>query len=395
VTPIRIVHVISGLMTGGAETQLFRLAAAADRGLWRFSVVSAAGRGTFGDRLEALGVPVCALGLDRRDPRAPFRLWRAVHEFDPQMVQGWMGHGNLLASLAGLFRPGLPVLWNVRATVYDLSLEKPGTARVIRLGARLSGSPSRIVYNSELSARQHEALGFRPNRRVVIPNGFDVEHFRPDAESRRATRQRLSLQDGECAVALVARYHPMKDHRTFLMAIAELARRGLRVRAVLAGLGADEMNVELNGLIQELGLASSTILLGEVADTVPIMRAADVVCLSSSWGEGFPNVLGEAMACETPCITTDIGDARSVVGDCGSVVPPRSSEQLAAAIEAIAIAPTEERRALGARARIRIQNNFSIEHVVDRYSALYREVLGAQRQRIDISHEPSPVSRAS
>jgi glycosyltransferase involved in cell wall biosynthesis len=369
---MRITHVITGLMTGGAETMLFKLAESSQRAGWSFSVVSVTGLGTFGERFERLGVPVCALGLDRKNVLALPRLRRAIRDFRPQLIQGWMTHGNLAASLASMMaRPRVPVLWNVRGT---LVLEKSTTAWATRLGARFSGSVARIIYNADDAVRQHETLGFRPDRRVVIPNGFDLSRFRFDGDVRRETRRRLQLRDDECAIALVARYHPVKDHRTFLAAIAQLRDRGLPVRAVLAGRGVTADNVELREIVQAFRLSSSVLLLDEVSDIPGLLNGMDIACLCSL-AEGFPNVLGEAMACEVPCVATEVGAAREILGDRRRLVPAGQPTELAEALASLVSAGPAGRRAAGASSREHIRRNFSIDSIVDQYRQVYQGVL--------------------
>ena len=148
-----------------------------------------------------------------------------------------MYHANLASTLAGLTRCRLPVVWNVRHSVDRLEDEKTRTRGVIKAGALISRQANRIVYNSHLSARQHEQLGYRQSRTVVIPNGFDIGSFRPSTERRRHLRDRLGISDETFAVGLVARYHPMKDHRNFLDAARRIQAIHSNVVFLLAGRG--------------------------------------------------------------------------------------------------------------------------------------------------------------
>ncbi len=183
---MRLLHVITGLSTGGAEVALHGLLSRMDRDRFDSVVISLAGGGPVGDRIEALGVPVYGLGLRPWFP-TPAAMWRLIvlfRRFRPDVVQGWMYHGNLAATLAAASSPGhVPVAWGVRHSLDDLKAEKKLTAALIRLGALLSSYPERIVYVSRVSADQHEAIGYRRDRRVVIPNGFDCHRLRPDVEA--------------------------------------------------------------------------------------------------------------------------------------------------------------------------------------------------------------------
>jgi glycosyltransferase involved in cell wall biosynthesis len=291
-----------------------------------------------------------------------------------------MYHGNLAASaLRWLGFGSAPVIWNIRQSLYGFDLEKRGTARAIRASAWLSSQPAAIIYNSKVSADQHEAIGFNAHRRELIPNGFDCVRFRPDPEARLRTRKKLGLAESDVAIGLIARYHPMKDHRTFLSAAALLEKTGQSARYLLAGRGVDRFNTAITDAVHELGLGNRVMLLGERPDIPEIMASLDMGCLTSAWGEGFPNVIGEAMACGIPVVTTDIGDSSWIVADTGRVVAPGDPTALARAWQELIALGSAGRAALGGLARARIVSDFSLERVIAEYSRLYRAVLTGER----------------
>lgn len=375
---MRVMHVITGLTTGGAETMLLKLLSAAS-GSMEHVVVSLGDEGTIGPRISALGVPVHCLGLKRYAPN-PFRALSVLplaRRIAPQLIQGWMYHGNLMASLAAValqknaLRRKPPVLWNIRQTVYDLRRERWLTARLIRLGARLSASPAAIIYNSQTSASQHEGLGYRAEKRVIIPNGFDCQLLRPDEAARKAVRAELGITDDTVLVGLVARYHPMKDHLGFLKAAAMVVRSHRQTRFVLAGAGVSSKQPELVEAIQQNELGDRVILLGERSDIPRLNNAFDIGCSASAWGEGFSNSIGEAMACGVPCAVTNVGDSAYIVADSGFVAPPRDPEALANAIARLIDVGRSGRQQLGAKARQRVETQFSLPAIVQSYENLY------------------------
>lgn len=373
--PITVQHVITGLSTGGAEMMLLKLVSGS-RPIVSSSVVSLADSGTIGPAISALGVPVYALGMSRAtpDPVKLFALMRRTRQVHPDLIQGWMYHGNLMATLTAVTARGpLPVLWNIRQTVYDLARERPATGLVIRLGARLSGRAAAIIYNSVTSAQQHEALGYRRDKRIILPNGFDCETFRPDQEARSSFRRELGVPEDSLLVGLMARYHPMKDHAGFLRAAAIIRRSHPTVRFVLAGAGVSREEPALLNAIQREGLEGGVFLLGERKDTARINAALDIACSSSAWGEGFSNSIGESMACAVPCAVTDIGDSAFIVGNTGISVPGGDYEAFAKAVLELVEAGPERRSAMGQAARQRIEAEFSLASVVSRYEELYQE----------------------
>ena len=369
----RVLFVTTGLATGGAETMLLKLCSRIDRERFAPSVLSLSDKGVIGPKLEALRIPVFALGIDPRRP-SPARLLRlraVVRQQQPDVLQGWMYHGNLAASLA---RFGKPMLWGVRQSLYDLRNERPLTRWVIRLNAFRSRSAQAIVYNSRVSAGQHRAVGFDASAERVIPNGFDIDHFRPDQDARRQVRAELGLDAEALLIGLIARYHPMKDHLNFLRAAARLNAPGHSVRFVLAGRGMDGANRVLADAARELQLQERIFLLGERDDVARLTAALDIATSASAWGEGFANAIGEAMSCAAPCVVTDVGDSAWIVGDTGKVVPARDPVALADAWRSLIEAGGAQRRTLGQKARERVIENFSLGAIVKQYEDLYVDV---------------------
>jgi glycosyltransferase involved in cell wall biosynthesis len=351
----------------------------ASSGSMEHVVVSLGDEGTIGPRIAALGVPVHCLRLQRNAPNPihALSILRLARRIDPQLIQGWMYHGNLMASMAALAlgksAPGKkpPVLWNIRQTVYDLRRERWLTARLILLGGRLSARPAAIIYNSQTSAGQHEELGYRLEKRVIIPNGFDCQALRPDEVARKEVRAELGVSDDIVLVGLVARYHPMKDHAGFLHAAGMLARSHRQARFVLAGTGVSSKQSDLAEAVGQNGLQDRVILLGERSDIPRLNNAFDIACSASAWGEGFSNSIGEAMACGIPCAVTDTGDSAYIVGNSGLVAPPRESNALAYAIARLIDMGRAGRQQLGAKARKRIETEFSLPAIAQIYEELY------------------------
>ena len=375
----KILHVTTNLLPGGAETMLYKLLSRADRERFEPAVVSLMGSGGLGPHIEDLGVPVHALGLRgmRPEPGVLRRLLRVTRDFNPDLVQGWLVHGNLAAALAGAIAPRrVPVLWTVQYSLYSMGDEKRTTAAMMRVGARLSGLPAKVIYDSEVSVAQHQAIGYRSDKAVVIPTGLDTERFSPSAEARAGVRSELGVEKNTVLIGLVARYHPMKDHANFLRAAALLLNEHPDVRFVLSGSGVDKTNETLTGLIRDLGIGERVHLLGYYPDVPRLTAALDIASLSS-YSEGSPTTVVEAMSCGVPCVVTDVGGTASIVGETGRVVPPRNSRALCAAWSELVEMGPALRRELGLQARRRIKGHFSIEGIARRYERVYEEQLNS------------------
>jgi glycosyltransferase involved in cell wall biosynthesis len=370
-----LLHVITDLDLGGAERALVRLALQLAARGWRQSAISLRRGGTLAGALEVAGVPVESLAFGSGGTVANVaRLRAAARAADPALVQGWMYHGNLAASLAATLGRGRPpVLWNIRQCIPDIAAEKPSTARVIRWNARLSGRPAHIVFNSALGQEQHRELGFATARSSVIPNGFDTGRFRPSPEAHADLRRRLHWPAETPIVGLVGRYHPVKGHADFLEAAAVVHRLRPEVRFVLAGTGVDEANTTLMEARARLQLEQAVRLLGPVADEADVATLTagfDIAC-SASHSEAFPNVVGEAMSCAVPCVATITGDVAALLGPGGLLVPPHEPARFAEAILRVLAMTPDERRAMGAAGRQRIDSSFSLVRIADAYDALY------------------------
>jgi len=375
-----VVHIITGLSTGGAEQALYNLLAGGLAQSGNTAVLSLRDEGAYGRKIRDLGVPVYTLGMRRGlpGPGALTRLRALVRQQQPDLIQGWMYHGNLAAWLAQRMALGRPVLvWNIRHSLYGLSGEKRMTRQVIRANRLLSRWADAILYNSELSRKQHAAFGFADGRGRVIPNGFDLDRLRPDREQGAQVRRTLGIPDTARVVGHVARFHPMKDHALFLRAAVRVAEENQDVCFLLVGREVELENPALKELIPK-DLEDRFLCLGERQDIVSLMQAMDLFCLSS-WSEAFPNVLGEAMATGVPCVTTDVGDSAFIVGDTGVVVPSGDDDALFNGLMGVLDKAPEGRRALGRGARERIEANFGLAAVVDQYANLYENLAAIRR----------------
>lgn len=374
---MKITHLITGLTTGGAEAMLYKLLSAMDRSRYEPVVISLMDKGTVGPMIEALGIPVYCLDMKGGRPsiQAVRHLARLSRSLNSDLVQGWMYHGNLAALAFKFFaRNRPPLLWNIRQSLYSLKEEKPLTRMVIRAGARLSQIPERIIYNSQAAAGHHESFGYCSGGRAVLRNGFDVERYQPSKSARLGLRKELGVAESAPLVGMVARYHPMKDHDNFIQAANKVYARRPDVHFVMAGREVTLDHSRLRDRVNASNGKTNFHLLGERKDIPEMMAALDLLVSSSAWGESFPNVIGEAMACAVPCVVTDVGDSAAILGGSGVKVPPTDSDALAGGVIDLLNMSERDRCSLGLRARQRIINEFSLAQVAAQYTTLYNEV---------------------
>jgi glycosyltransferase involved in cell wall biosynthesis len=377
--PVLVTHIITDVSTGGAEIMLLKLISHLDHQRFASRVISLTTPGPIGDRLEALGVPVQALGMrpGSPDPRAVLRLAGWLRDNPPALVQTWMYHADLVGGIAARLAGPAPVIWGIRNSNLDVVHSRRSTRWTVRVCALLSRwVPDRIVSCSETARRIHAGLGYAADKMIVIPNGFNLDLFCPDGQAGVSVRQELGLSPAARLVGLVARFDPQKDHQTFIQAAAEIRARCAGTEFLLCGDGITWENAQLAGWIKERGLQDCFHLLGRREDIPRLSAALDVACSSSAYGEAFSNVLGEAMACGVPCVVTDVGDSAYIVGETGKVVPPRDPLALAQALLELLALPQDKWMQLGVKARQRTQQNFDIHAVVQHYEQLYLDTIG-------------------
>lgn len=379
---IRICHVITDLQVGGAQVMLYKLLSRLDRTQFDSRVISLTESGPMEKPLREIGVPVAASHLSRGlpSPAALFRLRRQLASPRPDVIQTWLFHSDLLGgALSKWTRLQVPVVWNIRMSSLSSTIDKRSTRWTVKLCALLSRQlPARIIVNSQAGRAVNQTIGYAPEKLEVIPNGFDTEAFRPSAEARRTIRRELGLADETDLIGLVGRYHPHKDHGTFLTAAGYVLKSRPNTHFLLCGDGIEGSNEELRERIQRVGPRSHFHLLGR-RDDLPTIQASLDIAVSSSVTEGFPNVIGEAMSCGVPCVVTDAGGSSEVVGDTGRVVPCGDARALADACLEILELPSERRRRLGDLARQRVGEQFSLYRITELYADLWHRVAGVAR----------------
>ncbi len=368
---IRILYIVTGLGCGGAETMLVQLLGKLDATRFEPVVISLLDQGALSDSIRALGIPLYELGMSSSLPWPKFgvRLGRLSRTLNPDVIQGWMYHGNLAAQFSSRLS-GKPTCWCIQNSFHSYGAEKILTRCVVRLSSRMSATPKKIVYVSHAARAQHEKIGFDARRSCVIPNGIDIHRFRPDEEARRTVRDELGVDEECILIGLIGRFHRQKDHANFARAAGLLSDKTSNVHFVLAGTHIEEQNDNLTGLFDS-SLRGRVHLLGECREMPRLTAALDIATSSSSYGEALSLAVAEAMSCAVPCVVTDVGDSALLVGDTGMVVPPRDPVALANAWHSLIERGQAIRQGLGKEARQRIEQFYGLESVVTRYEKLY------------------------
>lgn len=375
--PIRVTHIITGLSVGGAEKVLLRLLQDMDTDGFVNNVVSLTDMGPLATPIRKAGINVSAMHFHNGsiNVRPMARLVAALGTDKPDIVQTWMYHADLIGGIATRLATSAPVLWNLRQTTLNETHSKKSTIRTAAACARLSYSiPSTIVCGSQAARHVHSDLGYDTTNMVVLNNGFNTDQYKNCPNQRAEFRAALGVSEDTILIGNPSRFDPQKDHKTFFQAAARIVQNGSNAHFVLCGESISPENQKLSALIQEQGLSERVHIFGFLNDISLFYSGIDILALSSAYGEGAPNVIGEGMSSEVPCVATDVGDCAYITGDTGLIVPSSDPQAFANALEELSRLSSEARKAKGRAARARIKQHFPLEIMVRRYEDLYRRV---------------------
>jgi glycosyltransferase involved in cell wall biosynthesis len=373
---ITVVHLITGLVRGGAETTLARLVTRMDPERFHNVVISMRPSSELFEELAGQGVEMHSLGMRHWCESIPAlpKLRALIAETRPQVLQTWLYHADLFGTLAAA-GAGTQLVWNLRNSEMGGADGKRMHRVLVSVLARLSRQPAAVIANSHAAERAHSAAGYRPKRWVHVPNGYDTDEFRPCRNAGRHLRAELELPRNTLLIGHFARFDPMKDHGTFFAAAGAVAKANPRTAFVMGGCGITSENAAIQRTIAENGLAGRVHLLGERKDMPQLLAGLDMLALSSTYGESFPNVVAEAMACGVPVVATDVGDTARMLKASGVIVPPRAPDELARALTFLCGLEARVRRRIGAQGRQVVHEHFAIDRMVRQYEDLYTNLV--------------------
>ena len=383
--PIKICSIINGTGgEGGAERMLQRVIRHGNTSEFEHLVLSIKNFQQVAEELTAEGIDVQSLNVQAnyyKLPKAVIQLASRIRRFQPDVIQSWMYMADFFGGIAShLATPSTPMIWTIRHSTLDPAIDSRALRGCADGCARLSRRvPAKIVLNSHAAVPIHVAAGYDESKMQVIPNGFDVSRFSPNPQLRLETRERLGVAADTPVVGRVARFHANKDHVTFLKAAQIVLAQRPDVRFLVCGEPQTISSQQVQQDINSLNLADAVQLVELQSDIVPLNCTFDIATCSSIT-EAFPNVIGEAMSCGVPCVSTDVGDASQITGDTGRVVPAQAPELFADALLELLNLPEENRRSLGSAARQRVIDNFELTHSTGMFLNLWRELAGSKQE---------------
>lgn len=361
---IKLVHVITSMDRGGAQSMLQRLVDELEKmGEYHQEIIILTGKNEY--KLHS-NITIHYLNTEiNKSLIAKLIEFRAlIKSIAPEIIQSWMYHANFLAFFSGISREN--IVFNIRHSLHDIKNEKQLTRILIKICSFMSRYVFKTVYCSKVSMKQHYKAGYSESKSIFIPNGFDVRKFAPNHKYRRDYRERMSIEPKTFVFGSIARFHPMKNH---LGLIKDFSLIQGNCSLVLIGEGV--VNEEIKQLVQNLKLENRVVLLEKKEDINKWLSAIDSIIIPSLWGEAFPNILGEAMSTEIPCIVSQVGDAPLILGDCGLVI----EDSIHKSMQYMHNLSASDRNNLGRMARNRIIAKYSLSNSSKMYSDLYKDLI--------------------
>jgi glycosyltransferase involved in cell wall biosynthesis len=371
---MRILHIITALGNGGAENTLYKICKYDNAN--EHIVISLKGPGKYYRLLKKLGINVYFLNIKFYSFYKFFFLLRLIYFLKPNIVQTWLIHADFIGGIAAKLIGIKNIIWNIRYTKIKLGKSKFTSVMLVRILSYLSFFiPRYIVVVSKKSKKIYKTEGYDKKKFIYIPNGYDFSILKPNKFERKKFRDQIKIKKKTLLIGNVARYDPKKDHFNLLKALSLLKFKKNNFFCILVGPGVNKNNIELNSLIKNLNLSNKVKLLDQKNNISQIMNGIDIYVQSSSYGEGFPNVVAESMSCGTPCIVTDVGDAPYIVDKIGWVVPPNDETKLAKSIESAFVQfGSKKWNKRSEDARKRIIQKFNIKKMISSYNRLWIRV---------------------
>ena len=371
---MKVVHIITGLGDGGAEHALFKICKY-DVSNKHF-VISLKGPGKYFSLLNKLGIKVYCLNVNFFSIIKFISLIKLLRFLKPDIVQTWLVHADFIGGIAARLAGIKNILWNIRYSNIEMGKAKLTTVIIIKILSVLSYLiPKFIITVSKKAKKIYEKIGY--NKKIIkfIPNGYDLSILKINKHQKIKFKKKIKIKKNIPLIGKVARYDPQKDHLNFLNALSLIRSKNINFFCVLIGFNIDKKNINLMSDIKRLKLTKHVKLLGQNDNILEVMNGLDLHILSSSYGEGFPNVVAESMACGTPCVVTDVGDSALVVGKTGWIVPPKNPAKLAKAVEnALLEKGSNKWNKRCKKARLRIKQNFSIGNMIKLYDKGWNRV---------------------
>lgn len=361
------IHVITSLSKGGAENMLYKIFK-----FWKTKsilIICLSEKNFYSNKFKNENIEVIHLNLNGKNFILKLFILIGILKFKSKSIIGWMYHGNFVATILYLYRIALfnnvNLIWNIRQTLYDIKYEKKSTYFIIKLNKLLSSFPKKIIYNSRLSIKHHKEEGFNKKNSIFIPNGFELEYVTDYHNTN--LKENLNISKNDIVISHINRFHPMKNHKLALEVADEVLSKYKNIKFIFCGKDINLNNEEFLKLVKlDEKKLKKCFFLDDIDNVNELLSFTNLFLLTSSWGEGFPNIIGEAMFNECNIISTKVGDVENILDKNSIIVPINSKKDILNNIDLLL--STKKIFKKNSHAREIIKQNFSIHNIIKKFN---------------------------
>tara|TARA_Y100000589_G_C27185849_1_gene642638 strand:+ start:970 stop:2100 length:1131 start_codon:yes stop_codon:yes gene_type:complete len=361
-------YVTNTLESGGAEKILFQLIKDSNKS--DISIISLTSLGTLGRKLINKGFRVYALNI-RKDFISIFKIFKLLYliaTLKPLILHSWLYHSNLIAGIFAKITGVKKVYWSIHHDYESSTLIMMLEMKLLMVLSYLV--PDKIIFSSFSSKINHINNGYKKSNSIIIENGVSTEKFKKNKTTRKKLRLKLGIQNDCFIIGNIARYHPIKDHDNLLKALKILSQKKVNFKCILVGRGLSSDNKELLNKINYLDLNDRVILFGQTNKIHRIINIFDLNILTSKM-ECSPLSLLESMAVGIPCMSTNVGDAKCMIGETGWIIETSNPFQIAEMIYRIYKNPSIL-KSKSNLTRQRVKDLYEIKDMIQKYLNVYQ-----------------------
>jgi glycosyltransferase involved in cell wall biosynthesis len=371
---LKILHIITSLGDGGAENTLYKICKYDKK--HHHYVISLKKPKKYSFLLKKINIKVFHFNFSYLSIISFLKLGYLIYKINPNIIQTWLIHGDFIGGLAAKLFGFSNIIWNVRYSKLN-SKKNLINILLIRILSFLSYLiPKKIIVVSQSAFENCKRLKFDVKNIIMIENGYDLSILKKDKTKKIIFQNKYNINKKKIPIiGNLARYDPMKDHKNLIISLSLIKKRNIDFLCILGGSNIDKKNSELTNMIREYQLTKNVKMIGKQKDISIMMNGIDIYVQSSCYGEGFPNVVAEAMAFQLPCIVTDVGDAKRIILDTGYSVPPNDPYKLSLALEKMIVEMSKKKWKIRCKlSRYRIKKHFGIDRMLNLYSKLWLSI---------------------
>ncbi|MDA7546236.1 glycosyltransferase [Alphaproteobacteria bacterium] len=375
---IKVIHIINGLGRGGAEIMLLKLLQNQNKDTVNL-VVCLKGTGVLSESFQSFNINVKYLNVTNIiDLLIKIKkIFQIVKSFKPTIVMSWLHISDLIGVFIKIRFPYIKLIWNIRCSAPKINILGFKSWLLVKLLSFFSTLPNCIIANSHEGLKSHIGLGYKPKQTKVIPNGFDTNLFKPNHIKKNNFRKQYNIKKNQMIIGFVGRDTKIKGLDIFINSAGIIHNKINNIIFVYVGDGLLKTNRFLYKRLKDIDCIDNSLLLGGSNKIEDILCVFDILLLTSR-SEGFPNILGEAMSCGVPCVVTDVGECKLIVGDSGVVINSFDSKDIAEGCENLLKKISNNKEIFSKKAQNQIKLKFNLHDVLKSYDKL---IMGINNER--------------